>query len=1726
MKMQNTRFLKLASSAVAIWLTVTTIMPYSIISKIPLAKAMSITVDTTSDAIDAGACGTVVFADLPGVGGVISLGEAICVANNEPGADSILFGAGISNSPINITTELPAIMNDTSIIGDNDTLINGGGTVGNGLTFSGNSSSITGVKIYGFTNQVITVSGMNNLIGQPGLTNRVYVYGNATTLIFIGNTAGGTTIKNTYVGMDAALTPNGATGYGIDVRASNATLGGNGADESIVVTDNTTGNINIGDNASGVKIRQAYIGVDPSGTSAAGASAIGINLNNASNTTIGRFDVGDKGNVIGGHSDAGIKIQNATNTLVAGNKIGSDDAGFAAIPNSKGIVVDTGSSVTNIGGAPIHQQNVVSGNTNEGIKLINGSDTTIQNNLIGVNKDGTGAIANNIGIGFSGALSNTKIGGPNAGEGNVISGNTNAGIDLTGGATIHGNVIGLNSSASSPIPNNKGIIVRPTSATIVIGNNAGSGKNIISGNTTNGIETDPTFAGDIKISGNYIGTDGAGYADLGNGASGIKINQTGGGAVVTIGEAASGVATNVIAGNAMAGIYTAGSCNIYSSHIGTNIDGTGAITNNGVGIKVENTGNVTIGNNSLTTGYNVISGNTATGVFVNGTNAAVTISGNIVGLNAAGNLKMQNGGAGIDIKNALSSSVTIGDIASAEPTNVVSGNTTQGILINNSPSTKVYSTFIGTDKLGGTTAGLGNTLQGINVNASTNVTIGSTRTSGQNLVANNLDRGLLIGSGSNNAIIKGNIFSTDVSFTANMGNGSDDIDIESGVADTVIGDIGVGEGNIFRYSKVSAVNATDSNILVRGNEMYNAGAGPIVISAPGAWDIAGAVTFTAATTGVVSGTVAGFADGTTVDVYSGTNAVFADMSKYEGATVLSGGAFELNKDFQAVAGEYYYVILTNLSSKNSTVASQASMQISADVTPPADVTVTSLTGTNNAAYTMTGTKEAHTNILNDNLVIVPYDGVTTWSAPFVLIEGSNTFNLVSKDYSENKSGTSTVSVLLDTVVPVAPTASAAAIASGSTAPITVYGEIGTSIYVNGVDSSIDIGVGGSGVVTASVPANISTTYNIKLVEGGVNSSGVVAVSIQGITTGGGGGGGGGGSTPPPPPTTGDTTPPPPTTGDTTPPPPTTGDTTPPPPGEITPPPGDALAGENEVGTPDYTVKPIEPKPTTDGAPIQDITPVQDTTQQPTGKLKPPLAIQNNVIVDKTGDITTITNDKEGTKEVIDTTEGKAQLTYKDPGTGQLKTVEINTAIPTETVTKQAPSDIFTGGIVPDGQNTADQKEAVKQYTKAAEKIAEKNDIKADVQKIVEQIVSDDDGDGMPTWWEEKNLGDEEMKADDDTDQDGITNAEEYRQGTDPLNSDTDGDGLSDLMEIAIGSDSVSWDTDGDGVSDYDEAINQKDPSKRDAPEVVDVETYKPSADTDGDGISDYKEAQNGTDPNASDTDGDGISDADEWAYGTNPNQVDQAEDLTKASITNLSKDEVLSSGNSIIRGTGEPNTTVVVTIANADGEPVGLYEAEVDQNGQYAVPMNADLDNGEYAIFAAIVNEDGNTKDVSKAMDVTVDKSVEVDKATVDTENVTDNKFIGTTNPGSTIYATWKSMTFSSVLVADLNTGEYVAEIPRELVDNDPGDHSVYFYPVDEETGIKGEVVMANFTVTGDGFADATQATNAAGTSDSLPYMQIILLLVLGLAGTYIAIMRARRQHDEESKLINKLKRK
>ena len=63
----------------------------------------------------------------------------------------------------------------------------------------------------------------------------------------------------------------------------------------------------------------------------------------------------------------------------------------------------------------------------------------------------------------------------------------------------------------------------------------------------------------------------------------------------------------------------------------------------------------------------------------------------------------------------------------------------------------------------------------------------------------------------------------------------------------------------------------------------------------------------------------------------------------------------------------------------------------------------------------------------------------------------------------------------------------------------------------------------------------------------------------------------------------------------------------------------------------------------------------------------------------------------------------------------------------------------------------------------------------------------------------------------DSDRDGILDADEYTSGTNPVLADSDGDGVDDPTELAAGTDPFDTDTDGDGIGDGAERAAGSDP---------------------------------------------------------------------------------------------------------------------------------------------------------------------------------------------------------------------------------------------------------------------------------------------------------------------------
>jgi hypothetical protein len=95
---------------------------------------------------------------------------------------------------------------------------------------------------------------------------------------------------------------------------------------------------------------------------------------------------------------------------------------------------------------------------------------------------------------------------------------------------------------------------------------------------------------------------------------------------------------------------------------------------------------------------------------------------------------------------------------------------------------------------------------------------------------------------------------------------------------------------------------------------------------------------------------------------------------------------------------------------------------------------------------------------------------------------------------------------------------------------------------------------------------------------------------------------------------------------------------------------------------------------------------------------------------------------------------------------------------------------------------------------------------------------DSDSDLLPDWWENKFFGNVDQAADDDPDDDGLTNMQEYILGTDPTDgeTDSDGDGLADGWELSYFTSldiaEYHGDNDSDGIENFIEQKFETDPN--------------------------------------------------------------------------------------------------------------------------------------------------------------------------------------------------------------------------------------------------------------------------------------------------------------------------
>jgi len=294
--------------------------------------------------------------------------------------------------------------------------------------------------------------------------------------------------------------------------------------------------------------------------------------------------------LISGNILDGIALTGGTaNNLIQGNLIGLSASGTNALHNGQNGISINGASNNILGGVVASAGNVISGNSVYGIGILQLADSgnTVLGNFIGTDITGTKAIGNtNAGVQVQ-ACAN-MIGGTAAGAGNVISGNLQQGIYLSGingnvtGNVIQGNLIGTDVTGANALANADAGIGISSAANNLIGGTTPAARNVISGNGSTAYGVAGVFfayAGTTgnQLLGNYIGTDVTGTLALGNLNYGIFVWQLP--ATNYIGGSAAG-AGNVISANYEGIFFTNASWNVIQGNfIGTKADGISALGN-------------------------------------------------------------------------------------------------------------------------------------------------------------------------------------------------------------------------------------------------------------------------------------------------------------------------------------------------------------------------------------------------------------------------------------------------------------------------------------------------------------------------------------------------------------------------------------------------------------------------------------------------------------------------------------------------------------------------------------------------------------------------------------------------------------------------------------------------------------------------------------------------------------------------------------------------------------------------------------------------------------------------------------------------------------------------------------------------------------------------------------------------------------------------------------------
>ncbi|MFN9594102.1 MAG: right-handed parallel beta-helix repeat-containing protein, partial [Pirellulaceae bacterium] len=455
----------------------------------------------------------------------------------------------------------------------------------------------------------------------------------------------------------------------------------------------------------------------------------------------------------------------ASNHTIAGNWIGVDQTGTLARPNvGDGIYLGPNTSGMTVGGISSTAGNLVSGNTGAGIHFVGSTNGQIRNNVVGLDSSGLVAV-----------------------------GQTGDGILLESGA--NGTAVDRNWSAG----NLTGIKVSGVSNTVLTGNVVGlaiDGETVVS-NTEGGV----WLTGDSNT---RVGTNGDGVDDS--------------------------LERNTLSGNGYANLRVTnnGQARISGNYIGLSTSGTpvAKVPADSSGIYLRGATDIVIGMNSSSDAFNgsernVIAGNTGKGIWVHGLSSGV-IAGNWIGIGPAG-------GSGLSYANqqgaVLEPRYAEGSLVSPGPDvlvgsngdgvyddlerNVISNNLQDGVLVVES-SSSIRGNYIGTDPAG--MASMPNGGSGVVVS------FGYDNLIRDNLISGNWQDGLAIDQ-SESVTVQGNLIGTTADGLSALPNAGHSLAVYQS-DDLLIGSPSVADRNVIAYGTGSGILVVDGGSMgsrIQGN---------------------------------------------------------------------------------------------------------------------------------------------------------------------------------------------------------------------------------------------------------------------------------------------------------------------------------------------------------------------------------------------------------------------------------------------------------------------------------------------------------------------------------------------------------------------------------------------------------------------------------------------------------------------------------------------------------------------------------------------------------------------------------------------------------------------------------------------------------------------------------------------------------------------------------------------